>query len=70
MANTFNGNMKSRKAFACIMTTKEDTQQILTISNGNTVYANHNNIKQIQAIAEKFMVDFGDAATQWLPDIA
>ncbi len=70
MANTFNDKMAGKKAFVCIMTTKGDVQQKLEICNGNTVCASCSNVKTIQAIAEKLMAGFGDAAFQQLPDIA
>lgn len=70
MANAFNGKMTGTKAFVCIMTAKEDMQQIPKICNGNSICVSYNKVKPIQAIAEKLMADFDDTAPYWLPDIA
>jgi hypothetical protein len=52
------------------MNTKDDMQQIPAICNGNSICVSYNDIKPIQAIAEKFMAGFGDVVPQRLPDIA
>lgn len=65
-----NGKMMSKKSFACIMTAKEDMQAILDICNGNTVCTSYNNVKEIKAIVEKFMADFGDVDPRWRPSNA
>lgn len=70
MANAFNDKMTGRKTFVCIMDAKEDMRQIPAISNGNPICVSYNNVKPIQAIAEKFMAGFGDAAPRRLPDVA
>ena len=70
MANASNGKMTGKKSFVCIMNTKEDIQQFPTICNGKSVCVSYNDVKPIQAIAEKFMAGFGDVAPQRLPDIA
>jgi len=70
MANASNGEMTGKKSFVCIMNTKEDIQQFPTICNGKSVCVSYNDVKPIQAIAEKFMAGFGDVAPQRLPDIA
>lgn len=70
MANTSNGKMAGKKSFVCIMNTKDDMQQIPAICNGNSICVSYNDIKPIQAIAEKFMAGFGDVVPQRLPDIA
>ena len=70
MADMMNGKMMSKKSFAAILTAKEDIQQILDICNGNSVCTSYNNVKMIQAIAEKFMADFGDVDPRWRPSNA
>lgn len=70
MANVFGDKTTGRKTFVCIMNAKEGMQQIPTICNGNSICVSYNNVKTIQAIAEKYMAGFGVIAPQRLPDVA
>ena len=58
MADT--GKMTSRKAFACIMATKGEIQQVLSVGNSNKAYVSYNTV---QALAQRFMADCGNAGT-------
>lgn len=60
-------NRISKKAFAAIMTAKDDMKQIVELGNDLKVTNAYNTAKAVIAIAEKYMADFGDVDPAWSP---
>lgn len=67
MTNNTTTNRISKKAFAAIMTAKDDMRQIIELGNDLKVTNAYNTAKAVIAIAEKYMADFGDVDPAWSP---
>lgn len=57
----------SRKNFAAIMTAKDDMAKIVELGADLKVTNSYNTAKEMLAIAQKYMADFGDVDPLWTP---
>lgn len=67
---TFTGNRISRKAFAAIMTAKDDMKEIIALGEELKVTNAYKTAQKMAEIAAKYMADFENVDPAWTPATA